>query len=490
MLKSAKILIILTIIVSGCVNKSTPKPLVVFPVNVTIGDPVGKIINSPVFSQAIAVNPLTFEMITSTENSLAVKMLVHGLKDKTIENKINADIQAIYERLLTYSLVPNVPYRGIQQLIPLKNYTTPKITFTPTFNFNNLLSIVALGSYSFANKPGDERERTEVTVVETLNYDLTSGRLLTIADLFTNDADIEGLLNPKVEELIRKTSSEYMDADTYIYGYPMLEQVSPFKGIQGDQVFALSEAGLQLFFDYRTPAFNTMAKAFQFDIPLYELRPYLAADRRFLSDASIYLSSVKEHRFLYDVNPILLSEQKQVSIDGHVWSFSMRYPEGIDAFYLNRMKLLQGAAEPWISSLHLASIDYASRYLYAHNLGNFTMIDIYTSLSSAVWGVYFQEHECYNATKKLIQLDDLFVEGFDFENFIRPKIEKQISYFDAGLRLGEKYDVFRSHLSFTLSETAVILDTYAFSLPDNIPYAIQIYLSYEEIGSENMTIFD
>ncbi|MGB7593952.1 MAG: hypothetical protein WBL80_00125, partial [Erysipelotrichaceae bacterium] len=385
MSKYVNVLLIL-LLLNGCVKETTPQHLVVFDQRVEIGQPVGKVLNSPLSSIAVAVNPLTFKQVPDTSNPNIVKIIVHGLKDKTLEDQINKDIQTIYDRMLGYKKTSDLPYRGILELVPQSELASPRIDFTPTFNFNNLLSIVAYASYPYTDQAG---QSTYVTVVDTLNYDLSTGRRLTIADLFTNDADIKGLLNAKVNALIRKTSSEYMDLDKLIFGYyQRMEQVTPFRGIQGDQVFALNEAGLQLVFDYRTPEFNTFAKAFQYDIAYSSIRPYFAADRRFISDQAIYVDPIKNHRFLYDTDYLILSTgDKQITVDGHPWYFYIRYPQDLDAFYMDRILTLQNESQAWALAQHLDSIDYMSNYVYAHHLGKFTLIDSSTALSSSNWGI-------------------------------------------------------------------------------------------------------
>jgi hypothetical protein len=272
--------------------------------------------------------------------------------------------------------------------------------------------------------------------------------------------------------------------------YQRLELVSPFRGIQGDQVFALGEAGLQLVFDYRTPEFYTFAQASFYDIAYSAIRPYFAADRRFDSDKAIYLEPVKEHRFLYDTDyEALATKDKQITVDGHIWYFYTRYPQDLEDFYSKRITSLQTESHAWALAQSLDSLEYMNNYIYAHRLGKFMLIDSTTAISSPTWGVNLQQHECY-ADKKLVPLNQIFVDGFDFETLIKPKILTQLSYFDASLKLPGQYTEYRSNLLFTLSETALILDTFAQSPTDGQTYAIEVYIPYDEIGGEHLTIFE
>lgn len=337
--------------------------------------------------------------------------------------------------------------------------------------------------------------RSSLLEIKPVGSRLTSiptGRKLTIADLFTNDADIGELLNTKVADLIHRTSIEYMDVDKLIFGYNQrLELVSPFRGIQGDQVFALGEAGIQLVFDDRTLEFNTFAKAFQYDIAYSAILPFFVADRRFVSDKEIYLNPIEDHRFLYDTDYTAFStNDRQVTVDGHPWYFYSRYPKDFDVFYTRRISAMHDESRDWVIARHFDStIDYMNSYIYAHRLGKYVLLDASVSVSLPNWGANIQKHECYEG-KKIVPLNLLFTKGYDVEALIKPKILKQLSYFEGSLNLTQQYTQYRSNLVFTLSETALILDMYAISPTDGKPYPIEVYLTYEEIGGVYLTIFD
>ena len=492
MLKFVKVLLI-SLLISGCVNNANPRPLVEFPVAIKMSAPMGKSIHSPVTSDAVTLNPITFEYLPDTVNSAAVKMVVHGLKDKKVEDKINADIQKSYDRLLSYTTVSNLPYRGIIARIPEKYFATPVITFTPTFNFNNLLSIVAMATYDFyPSKKQPQRFQIHVSIVDTLNYDLTSGRQLTISDLFTNDADVGNLLNPKVAAVILKTSSEYMDPDKQVYEYEFkfLEQVSPFKGIQGNQVFALSESGLQLFLDYRTPEFDTNASAFRFEIPYADIRDYFAGDKRYKTESSLYLEPIASYRFLYESDYAHhLSENKTLLIDGKTWNTYLNYPKKLNVFYMNRIQTIQDEIPGWVASQKADDILFIKSTIYANMLGRYTLLDMHTSIGGSTWSTSLHQQEVYDESMKRLTLKDVFTDGFDFESLVRPEILWQIAYLDPSLRLTEVIAEYLSNMNFGLNELGLVINTYATSPTDKKTYAIHIYFEYAKIKSKNLTIF-
>jgi hypothetical protein len=133
-------------------------------------------------------------------------------------------------------------------------------------------------------------------------------------------------------------------------------------------------------------------------------------------------------------------------------------------------------------------VKFANRQVYYSKMGKFSLLDINTGINDTNWGVYIQRRECYDASNKRLNIEDLFVKGFAFETVIRAKIEEQLGYM-VGLGLIDRYADLRANLSFTLRENAIIMDTYAISPVDALPYSIEIYLPYSEIGGKNLTIF-
>jgi len=99
-----------------------------------------------------------------------------------------------------------------------------------------------------------------------------------------------------------------------------------------------------------------------------------------------------------------------------------------------------------------------------------------------------EESYVYSKTGKLIILKDLFVEGFDYESLV-------ISYIEEHLKNYRAYDVpepkfFLDGLKFTIEAENIsfITKTYKWD-KDNI-YPIHFNINYEEIGYENLKIFD
>lgn len=98
---------------------------------------------------------------------------ISGLKNKKIENKINAELEEVEnefrERVLAAS--------GDNSNMYLTSYVQA--------NYSNILSVSFFASKSNSNY------RNEINIHKFLNYDLTTGNQLKIEDVFTPDVDID-----------------------------------------------------------------------------------------------------------------------------------------------------------------------------------------------------------------------------------------------------------------------------------------------------------
>ena len=488
MLKFAKIGLVLLLMV-GCTPSSDP--LVDFDKPIPIEDPVGKTILSPVTFEAVYENPITYEelheFLYPSSNWIAIK----GLKDETIQAKINQEIQEAYDRLITYAKLETLPpYRGLKTKIDDDAIGYPTVTTAISYNKNNVLSIVLNGQYQFNAKDGSQQ--ASVNAVETLNYDLTTGRQLTIGDLFTNDLPAKDILNPLVFELIRIKSSEYIDSSSYPFvgGYGFLEEVSPFKGIQGNQVFSLDTSGLNLYFDYRTPNFDTRNLTFMFTIPFGLIQSNFAGTLRYQSETSPFLEKVISYSYLYThsrTKQITVSDES--SVDGYRLYRYISYPETTQQWALDRIHAIDDSSSKRLKELLQGTVTYAYRSISFYLVGSYSNIDVYTSIQGEDRYVYLQEHESYDETQKRIKFKELFIDGYDIDPLLRKKIDEQLSYFNVEWGMSDHIETYLANLSFKVDFHGITVDSYAESTFNHNVYMIQINLDFDEIGCENLKMF-
>jgi len=488
MLKFAKIGLLLLLLV-GCAQSTDP--LVDFDKPIPIEDPLGKTILSPVAFEAVYENPITsedlHEFLYPSSNWIAIK----GLKDETIQTNINAAIKEAYDRLITYAKVETLPpYRGLKTKIDDDSIGYPTISTAISYNKNNLLSIVLNGQYQIVSKAGSQQ--AYVSAVETLNFDLTTGRQLKIGDLFTNDLPTKDILNPLVFELIRLKSSEYIDSSSYPFvgGYGFLEEVSPFKGIQGNQVFSLDTTGLNLYFDYRTPNFDTRNLTFMFTIPFALIESNFAGTLRYQSEDSPYLAPVTSYAYLSMYSrEKRITFQENILLDGYPFYRYLNYPEDAQPWIVDRIHAIDQSASDEIRALFIGKITTAYRSIVFYNVGPYSNFDVYTSIQGEDRYAYLQQHETYDSMQKKIAFEDLFDTGYDIDPLLRTKIEEQLSYFNEEWGLKDRVDTFIDNLSFRIDPQGITVDAYAMSPFNKNLYSLSVFLTYDEIGCENLRMF-
>lgn len=489
MLKCAKIGLMLLLMV-GCTQSTDP--LVDFDTPIPIEDPVGKTVLSPVTFEAVYENPITYEDMHEFLYPSSNWIAIQGLKDETIQANINAAVKEAYDRLITYAKLESLPpYRGLKKKIEDDSIGYPTVSTAVSYNKNNLLSIVVNGQYQFISKDGSQQ--VFVSAVEALNFDLTTGRQLKIGDLFTNDTPAKDILDPLVFELIRLKSSEYIDSSNYPFvgGYGFLEEVSPFKGVQGNQVFSLDTTGLNLYFDYRTPHFDTRNQTFMFTIPFALIESNFAGTLRYQSETSPFLKKVASYSYLYTH-----SGQKRITIqddstmDGHPFYRYISYPETTEPWVVDRIHAIDDSSSQRINALFDGKITYAYRSIVFYTVGPYSNIDVYTSIQGVDRYVYLQEHESYDETHKRIVFKELFVEGYDISPLLRKKINEQLSYFNSEWGMTDHIETYLANLSFKVDFQGITVDSYAESSINHNVYMIQIHLGYDEIGCENLRMFE
>lgn len=188
---------------------------------------------------------------------------ISGLKDKTIEEKINKDLEHV--ALNDYK-------NKIQDLSEVK---TLSVSMWNSGNFANTLSI----NVSFFAQKSDE---TFIEKSESLNYDLTTGNQITIDKLFTSDAPMEDILrNSAYYSLVTRNIEESLQGDLTVKDYGDLE----------DEIFMfidLYQKGKITDF-YYTPKYIYIPYGENIiTIDMQKYPEYIAIYNRYLSDVKIY----------------------------------------------------------------------------------------------------------------------------------------------------------------------------------------------------------
>lgn len=480
-------------------------------------------IKSPVVINYVVNNPLTFQDNregNGTEFDYSY-LTVDGLKNEEIEQAVNARIKEVFAGLLIRDIPP---YRGIRVRISEGAEIIHEQVFTNVVgNFNNILSITFHKYVTYQNPTPvgySERGAAEkdpayydsmsyVSEMETLNFDLNTGEEIKLKDLFCDDVDHRELLNGYMS---RYLAESHADEEGYYMGpYSGVKLVEPFRGLSEDQLFSISPNGIGFVFDYRTPQFDTESMAANPSINFGEFGDTIAVTERFYDEAvNIYASEappVKSLIFKGDKNDVGGNEYRQeggVHISRN-WRWSSGLPAEIkirleemsrvDQKAVNRLKeYFSGMSEKEIND---AGGGYYDLSVSGQRIGSFINIYKYSFTYTPQFGEEVFDGHCYDSgTLKEISLADIFKEGYDYKPVIMEAVRKAIEDHDnsSGGPAEKTYseaqyeEVFNQIDGFQLSTDSIEMNII---LPDREFRAasLHLYISYEDLGCDNMNIF-
>ena len=208
---------------------------------------------TPTYS--LSENPIEISYSSKNNGGYAI---ISGLKDLTVQDRINRAIKDEYERLGAADFLP--PVTGIRVLE--KKYegkpSESGVYCGYDFNSENLLCIV----FSYWKNYGswEDREDTiygidSVQYRTFLTFDLSTGKKLKLEDLFLDGVDPVKYINSAIAKMIANS-----DISSEQGGWGSVDQgiriSGEFKGIASDQPFYLSSDGmLGIYLDGRNTEF-------------------------------------------------------------------------------------------------------------------------------------------------------------------------------------------------------------------------------------------
>lgn len=479
----------------------------------------GKAVKSPTTFYYTTKNPLEIIETTQDEDSehrfSYTSLEISGLKNKEVEGIINEKLTAAYAEIEKRDLPP---YRGIKVKIPEGSQVIGEnIYMTVAGNFNNIFSVQLEKHtrYAIPNAMGeilktrdDFYENSEM-IYETnvLNLDLNTGEEITLDKVFCDDTPYLELLSDRVKTIL--DTGLATEEGYYFMMNSWLKLVAPFKGFAEDPTFAIYPYGIGLFFDEKTPEFDTGLSPSFLSLNYGDFQGHIAVSERYFDEGeNIYerdeppVKSLLASQYLEGGGggDYFMEDRTSVSLN---WRYPKSMPEKIQ-------KLVESYATPdsqVIADLNErmatgegsgASPDMTAYYgvdVMADTIANYINFSNYRNKSIMSYYEMFAEFKCFDkASLEELTFDDIFVDGFDYKSIVLETIEKNFkdSRDNNGqplsLTLGpaELEAIYSTVTGFNLSTDA--LQFYA-SLPDG-SYSAYNMISYEEFGCDNMTIFD
>ena len=429
----------------------------------------------PIDLYHLVANPL----IINTSNHPDTTVSISGLKNKTVEDKVNTRLQELY---ISIKQATMPPYRGVRLVIPEGSHLMEnRVHAEVAFNHNNVLSIIVSNhrSYSVPNKGYN----SGVTRIETLNFDLYTGDEVTLASIFTDDVDYLGILSSVFNRKLRVQAGD----DSSWFDEGPLAMAAPFRGIQASQKFHLFPGGVALVFDYETPEVATQQYPRTLMVYYNELGPMIALAQRFRADAPVF-DSEPESKVLLRMAP---SDGPQIVDDLMIGEVAVQivvqYPGNVGPQARDRILDLandyQGLVEE-LNDIDTKEYRHLGQQVIATQVGPY--ISVLHHLHLSVQQQYRKYSYCFDEEGRQLILDDLFVDGYAYHSIIKEFLTRALSSlsYKGQFSAEEIYE----DLQFSLCEDAVYFSCSTI-VSDQSKLPIEFTIHFTAFGCDNLTIF-
>ena len=448
---------------------------------------------------------------------------ISGLKDKAVQKKINDKIRSEADRLLDPSFMPQG--RGIKLYEKLA-VPTVSIFSNSYANCDNILSVALTCSRLYRI----QKEIKQIMYIQPLNFDLATGELLSLADIFPEGMDVKQYLNDRLLQLIQSTdpSKEYTPADDIYYYIPhtVPALISEFKGIRDDQPFYLTDKGeLSLVLDFENSEFYMPRGTETVDISISDV---YAAGMRFGGNRELYEDNTDRYHIVNPQIPggeILSAKQLSEYVDADADHFAgnvslMHYPQltekqndFLSMGFVDLESMLKREADELTEyrKNHSGGDKYIDISTYAYRSGNYLNLSAsFVSMFSAPGGVNDITEQrwlrCMEyGSDEPLKISSIFKEGADWKSVLKdamirtaedrrdrsedPHSERFGAYLDDMINRINGFNIGYSNLilSFDGSSAAELFEDHE---KNNWYYASIGNLTFENIGFEHLNIFE
>lgn len=444
------------------------------------------IINAPVEIPYFTRNPIEVITDEKTEgDGYSRTITIKGLSDEKVQEGINNELKATY-RLMNESELP--PYRGIRNrissdMVISRSYLDADVTF----NYNNVASIHIAGSRAYGE--------VTVGVAEAYNINLVTGEEITLKDVFADDVDYKTLLNNAISKSLEKSNATE-ESEDYSYMGGGIKLVSPFKGISEHQKFYLDQSGICLIMDYGNPEFDLGFYPVTIYISFEELGDVVAVTKRFSDSAKdLYESSDSPvYEFRPDWYGNSIHEEKNQTIDKINVFQSFQYSTDIPDQALVKVKELKTVDQENLKEIKekadtsLQTWNSLEQYVLARKFGKYTMVTRSISMSFNNQWKAENLNFCYDEYGNELHISDLFVRGYDYEAIVMKALEKAVSQM-VPVSSYNMEDLYKE-LQFGIELSEISFATRPLKTVPNQEAPIYFSIPYEEIGCENLTLFN
>lgn len=398
---------------------------------------------------------------------------ISGLINKAVEKKLNDEIAATVDKSINAA-----------ENYAASKSSDPEIQVSLSshiqYNYNNVIVI----DYNYSVAYNDESLSKVKYFSESRGYDLNTGSIISLKDLFKRGTDYNKILNDCIYMEIIRSNFDNPDSE-YMTG--------PFQGIREDQNFSLNEYMLTIIMDEKNEEFNTKENPIDIDIPLTDIGEHLAIfDRYFDENENIYENE--------RIKKLMLNLQGYSIYDGiveyeekYIIHVEMGRFEGIED--AETKKLLDDAVsviydvDGFRERANASSAkSYGSLY---HNIDFFINSGGYISLYANSYKNEMDivethgEYVNFNLNNnKIMTMSDLFVDGFDYKAAILELTRTNEYYRIPKDTFSEDAEIIIRENNFHFYENAFIANLY-----QDDEHTYDMWIEYKDIGYENISIF-
>ncbi|KAF0227641.1 MAG: hypothetical protein FD133_1030 [Erysipelotrichaceae bacterium] len=484
MIKHGLLLTLILMLLSSCVQGQSVTPVVFTkPEKGTFESPKGTV-TEPDHEVTWIRNQLTFKLENSEvhpreETKIQTESyVIDGLKDEAVEAKINKAIADKVDSMIKYADFKNIPpSQGLYIKYPKDTTVIPfvSIRFDENFNYNNILSLSIYTTIGM-----DKNHENRIVISEDLTFDLNTGNIIHLSDLFINGFDYETVLNSLVlVDAVSKTE-EALDSmfESYIYR-------GGFTGIRSDVGFSLSEyGGLTLTFNTSYKEFDNKFSYSYVTIPYSQLKDAWAFGQRFMSEESLFTNPkiTRQNNYLYTFT---IEKDDFVLNDIHFTTSSVIY-DGIEGSWLNVIKTLKEEDTNRFKNTLKNDVDQVNYWFHANVVSQYMRIsrrfESYKFDANGNWLSNIITEKIHMVTQdgKMLTLDDVFIDGYDYESTLKNLLSKYINeeYFMFEDGKIPTVDEAYNSLNFSLSYDWITFYNFSSTPPDQdyneISFSIRI----------------
>jgi hypothetical protein len=158
----------------------------------------------------------------------------------------------------------------------------------------------------------------------------------------------------------------------------------------------------------------------------------------------------------------------------------------VNEFRQKKLKYLEELAT--LSEGSGEGIPSMEQNIYASKTGGYTTVSQNVVLFYQNHWYNRNDYVCFDKKGNQMTVEDLFVPGFDYQGKILEGLEKMLSQ-NPAMTLQDPAQLVEG-IQFTIGLSEISFTTVPVRMEDGSVYPLNFFLTYEEIGCDNLTLFE